>query len=247
MASHDALTVMTFNLGAGLADPARLVGVLRRSGADVVGLQELAPEQAAAIDEGLAAEFPYRLLRPLGIPGKGLLSRFPLRDAELLDLFPGRPDARATVGTPGGPVTVVVAHPPPPRIGRRWRENATAAEQLARVVEAATAGGPAVVLADVNRVAWQGAYRRIAAAGLVDAFGVAGRGRGATAPTRLVAGGVSRAALPPLLRIDYVWHTAHFRADAAWIGEDAGSDHLPVLARLVREGEEGTSPSPWVG
>ncbi len=241
MASDDALTVMTYNLGAGLADPVRLVGVLRASGADVVGLQELAPEQAAAVDRWLAEAYPFRFLRPLGIPGKGLLSRFPLRDAALLELFPGRPDARATVEAPGGPVTVVVAHPPPPRIGRRWPENAAAAEQIGRVVAAATLGGPAVVLADLNRAPWQGACRRLAAARLVDAFGRAGRGRGATSPTRLGVGG-GWVGLPPFLRIDYVWHTPHFRALAAWVGEDAGSDHLPVLARLARIAAAGEAP-----
>ena len=240
--SDNALTVMTYNLGAGLAKPRRLVELLRRSEADVVGFQELAPDQAAVLEEGLGNLFPFRLLHPLGIPGKGLLSRFPLRDDELVELFPGRPDARVTVETPAGPVTVVVAHPPPPRLGRRWGENAAAAEQVARVVELATGGEPAVVLADVNRVRWQAAYRRLAGAGLVDAFARAGRGRGATTPVRLVAGG-ARLPLPPFLRIDYVWHTRHFRALAAWTGEDAGSDHLPVLARLVRvDGGEDRGP-----
>ncbi|CAA9536655.1 MAG: hypothetical protein AVDCRST_MAG59-334, partial [uncultured Thermomicrobiales bacterium] len=152
MMDPEPLTVMTYNLGAGLADPVRLVGVLRAAGADLVGLQELAPGQAAAIERDLADVYPFRFLHPLGIAGKGLLSRFPLGDAGLLELFPGRPDARATVAVPGGPLTVIVAHPPPPRLGRRWAENAAGAEQMAGVVAAATAGGPAVLLADVNRV-----------------------------------------------------------------------------------------------
>ena len=47
------LTVMTYNVGAGLAAPPRLVEVLRQSGADIIGLQELAPEQGAAIADSL--------------------------------------------------------------------------------------------------------------------------------------------------------------------------------------------------
>jgi hypothetical protein len=39
--------------------------------------------------------------------------------------------------------------------------------------------------------------------------------------------------------VDYVWHTAHFRATDSWIGPSAGSDHLPVLAELVRVIDEG--------
>lgn len=229
------LTAMTFNLGAGLAEPARLVAALRAASADLVGLQEVAPAQAAAIEAALADLYPYRVIHPLGIPGKGLLSRFPLAGEELLELFSGRPDLRATVAAPGGPLAVLVGHPPPPRFGRRWPENAAAATQLAALAAAAAGGGPALLLADVNRAPWQAAARRLAAAGLVDAFAAAGQGRGATTPTRLTASGpVGRLALPPLLRVDYVWHTPHFRAVAAWLGDAAGSDHRPVLARLER-------------
>jgi vancomycin resistance protein VanJ len=45
----------------------------------------------------------------------------------------------------------------------------------------------------------------------------------------------SIAFLVPLVRIDYVWYTDDFRATRAWVGPDAGSDHLPVLAELVWE------------
>jgi len=37
----------------------------------------------------------------------------------------------------------------------------------------------------------------------------------------------------PFLRVDYIWSTPDLTALAAWLGEDAGSDHLPVLARLA--------------
>jgi vancomycin resistance protein VanJ len=234
------LTVMTHNLADGLALSDRLLPWLHRCEADVIGLQELAATQAAAIAEGLRDHYPYQSLHPLGIPGKGLLSRFPLRDSALLELHPGRPDLRVVVATPDGDTTIVVAHPPPPRFGRGSRAaNAAAAEQFARLAEEATAGGPTVVLGDFNRVSWQAAYRRLAAAGLIDAFAVAGRGYGATSPTRLVRWGnganpLGRLALVPMLRIDYVWTTHHFRPLAAWLGEPAGSDHRPVLARLGR-------------
>jgi vancomycin resistance protein VanJ len=34
-------------------------------------------------------------------------------------------------------------------------------------------------------------------------------------------------------RVDYIWHTPDLVALEAWVGADAGSDHLPVLARLA--------------
>ena len=233
------LTVMTYNVGAGLADPARLVAMLRGCGADVIGLQELAPAQGAAIAEMLRVEYPHQALHPIGIPGKGLLSRFPLAEDVLLELHPGRPDLQAVVATPSGELTVIVAHPPPPRIGRgRMTHSLLANEQIAQITAVATRGHPAVLLTDFNRVGWQAAYRQLRDAGLIDAFGAAGRGLGFTLPTRvshLAYRGhpLGEVPIPPMLRVDYVWHTAHFRTVQSWIGSNAGSDHLPVLAQLA--------------
>jgi vancomycin resistance protein VanJ len=234
------LTVMTYNVGDGLAGPLRLVAMLRESGADIIGLQELAPEQGAAIAELLYDEYPHQVLHATGIPGKGIISRYPVQETELLDLHPGRPDLQASVAAPGGEVTVIVAHPPPPRIGRnRLLHSALTNEQIANIAAAATRGHPAVLLTDFNRVGWQAAYRQLRQSGLIDAFGAAGRGLGFTLPTRvshLAYRGhpLGEMPLPPLLRVDYVWHTQHFRTLSSWIGSHAGSDHLPVLAELAR-------------
>jgi len=234
------LTVMTYNIGAGLAPPLRLVEVLRESNADIIGLQELAPEQGEAIATHLIAEYPHQVLHPTGIPGKGILSRFPLQETSLLDLHPGRPDLQASVAAPGGDLTVIVAHPPPPRFGRnRLLQTALANEQIASITAVASGGSPAVLLTDFNRVGWQAAVRQLRESGLIDAFGTAGRGLGFTLPTRLShlayrGHPLGDMPLPPLLRVDYVWHTTHFRATDSWIGPSAGSDHLPVLANLVR-------------
>ena len=38
--------------------------------------------------------------------------------------------------------------------------------------------------------------------------------------------------IPPLLRLDYIWHTPDLRASQAWLGDPFGSDHRPVVAIL---------------
>src|SRR5918998_497147 len=101
------ITVMTYNVGAGLADPERLVAVLRQSGADIIGVQELAPAQGGAVTALLQDDYPYQVLHPTGIPGKGLISRFPVLETELLELHPGRPDLRSIVAAPDGNFTVI--------------------------------------------------------------------------------------------------------------------------------------------
>jgi endonuclease/exonuclease/phosphatase (EEP) superfamily protein YafD len=36
-----------------------------------------------------------------------------------------------------------------------------------------------------------------------------------------------------VVRIDHIFHSEDWRAEAAWVGEwDGSSDHLPVVARL---------------
>ena len=49
----------------------------------------------------------------------------------------------------------------------------------------------------------------------------------------------------PIQRIDYVWHSEDFRATQAYVGEDGGSDHLPIVAKLrLRLFQENNSPLP---
>lgn len=234
------LTVMTYNVGDGLADPVQLVAMLGASTADIVGIQELAPSQAAAIAQDLAALFPHQALHPDGIPGKGILSRYPLTETAQLDHHPGRPDLQGRVATPDGDLTVLVAHPPPPRFGRnRLRLDALSNAQIRQIIDSVSTGEPVVLLTDFNRISWHAAYRQLSSAGMIDAYAASGPGLGLTLPTRL-AHPVSRNTplgrmpLPPILRVDYVWHTRHFRTNGSWLGKHAGSDHLPVLATLER-------------
>ncbi|MCC6315522.1 MAG: endonuclease/exonuclease/phosphatase family protein [Thermomicrobiales bacterium] len=233
------LTVMTFNIANGLADPLRLAEALALSNADLIALQELAPGQAVAIERMLAERYPHQSLHPLGIPGKGLLSRYPIVGAELIRLQPERPDLRATIRLPSGLATAIVAHPEPPRIGRgSRRRNERTVAHIRALADLAAGDEPTILLGDFNRVDWAASARLLRQAGLRDAWRAAGHGFGATLPLRW-ATGVERGhllgglRLPPLVRVDYVWHTPHFRAEAAWLGEDAGSDHRPLLARLA--------------
>lgn len=234
------LTVMTYNVGDGLAEPQRLVEMLRDSPADIVGLQELSPEQGRAIEAALGDVYPYQVLHATGIPGKGILSRYTVHETTQLELHPNRPDLQALVATPDGDLTVLVAHPPPPRFGRsRAQRDALSNAQITQIAAAASGGHPVVLLTDFNRLVWQAAYRQLRGVGLLDAYGTVGRGLGFTLPTRLShlayrGHPLGNLPLPPMLRVDYVWHSAHFRAITSWLGPSAGSDHLPVLAELLR-------------
>lgn len=234
------ITVMTYNLGDGLATPDRLAPLLRDSGADLVGLQEVDAATAAMLAVDLTDAYPYQVLHGLGIPGKGLLSRYPILRSDLLEFNPGRPDLRAVVDLGATTVTVIVAHPPPPRLTRTGlgQRPGAAAQVDGLIATVAATEGPLLLLGDLNVTTMHDAYRRLERAGLTDVFRAVGRGFGFTSPThfaRLNERGIPMDRVPfkPFLRIDYVWTSRHWQPLAAWVGPSAGSDHLPVLARLA--------------
>jgi endonuclease/exonuclease/phosphatase (EEP) superfamily protein YafD len=227
-----SITVMTFNLGNGLVAPDDLVSALREIEPDLVALLEVTPETAAHLETELSDEFPYREVRGLGIPGKALLSRYPISSAEWLELNPGRPDLLATVDLGERPIDVLVAHPPPPELN--WvivqpREGTV--EQFDRIIEiAAAATNPFLLLGDLNVTSLNQRYRELESAGLQDVFGAVGSGSGLTFPVRLQQ--APEVSIHPAVRIDYIWASEEWQPLSAHVGEDVGSDHLPVIARL---------------
>jgi endonuclease/exonuclease/phosphatase (EEP) superfamily protein YafD len=111
-ARHD-LTVLTWNIQEGARTPAELTSALDGETVDLIGLQEVEPDAAAAIgaDATLKSHYPYQVLAPApGSRGISVLSRYPIRDtAEFTD-----PSIiELTVEAPRGPVRVIVAHPTP--------------------------------------------------------------------------------------------------------------------------------------
>jgi len=215
------------------------VPFLRESDADVIGLQEVDPAQADAITAGTTDIYPYQIVRGTGFSGRSLLSRHPIVFEDWHDLAAGRPDLHAVVDVAGNPVSFVVAHPPPPRFGRRgvvFQPETLA--QIDRLAEIVCEAAPGVLLGDFNMTVRHPSYTILTRLGLVDAYrSAAGRG-GRTFPLRPgkmqnVNHGMSWVPLPALTRVDYIWHTPELRAIDAWVNHGAGSDHRPVFARLA--------------
>jgi len=230
---------MTYNVANGLARPGELLPLLRDSGADVVALQELAVDQSEAIASELSDVYPHMSLFPGGIPGKGLLSRFPIESEDLIELHPERPDLKVRVVFNGIPLTFLVAHPPPPTLHYRGLvQRPHALMQLQSLLHLTHAGGPSVLLGDFNLHQRHHVYANIRDSGLTDAFAAVGRGMGQTLPKRMArwayqGNRFGNVTLPAMIRIDYVCHTHHLRSLEAWVGDHGGSDRLPVLARLT--------------
>jgi endonuclease/exonuclease/phosphatase (EEP) superfamily protein YafD len=100
-------------------------------------------------------------------------------------------------------------------------------EQLLAALDEAAA--PVILAGDFNLTDESVSYRALTAR-LTDSFSEAGSGSGLTWPAaaRYDLPGF----IPPLLRIDYVWHDEQFLTRSASVADGAGSDHLPVRVQL---------------
>lgn len=236
------VTVLTYNVGSGLALPDRLVPFLLASGADVIGLQEVDPDQAEAISAGTSEAYPYQIVRGTGFSGRSLLSRHPILYEDWHDLSVGRPDLHAVLDIAGHPISFVVAHPPPPRVGRRGVVfQPETLRQIDRLAEIVREAAPGILVGDFNMTIRNPSYARLVESGLIDAYKTAAGRGGATFPLRpgkmqRVKHGMSWVPLPAFTRVDYIWHTPELKAVEAWVAHGAGSDHRPVFARLLLPG-----------
>ncbi|MGC4108241.1 MAG: endonuclease/exonuclease/phosphatase family protein [Thermomicrobiales bacterium] len=243
-----SLVVFNANVGNGFAPDAALIGAIGAANADLVALEELNAVQAEVIGAALRDRYPHQATFGDSYEGKGLFSRWPLADAHQLHLIEGRPDIRATFTFAMREVTVILAHPRPPKVRREGIVfDRRSVRQVLGLGALALESAPAIMVGDFNMSPRHPIYRRFVRAGLVDTAAAQGDDAGmATFPIRFGDAWqrgmpVRRLRVPPMMRFDYIWHTPEFVTEAAWIGPDTGSDHLPVMARLrlLPDGREG--------
>jgi len=94
----------------------------------------------------------------------------------------------------------------------------------------ATEPYPYIVAGDFNTSDFSMTYTQLAAH-MYDSFAEAGIGLGSSWPAARALG--LPAFIPPIIRIDYIWHSAGLQALNAWKGDFVGSDHLPMFANLA--------------
>lgn len=223
------LRVVTFNVADGLAGPEELCEALAALDADLVLLQELNHAQAAALEAHGDALAPYRELRPAGRRGKGVLSRFALRELRHVVEPDGATRLHGVVETPAGELAFVNLHAratvaflgPLTEFDEQVSELARTAPRDMPVLIAGdfNVGPRSALLAPLERVGFESAFARCGA-GLGLSFPNFGRYRGL--PT------------PPLVRIDHVF-TRGLDVRSAQFGAGAGSDHRPLIVSVALE------------
>ncbi|MFQ3634003.1 endonuclease/exonuclease/phosphatase family protein [Roseiflexus sp.] len=235
--ARSEFTVMTFNINGGNDRPDRVIAAIRQARPDIVAMQELNPDIAAALERDLKNDYPYQALDPQwGVTGMGVISRFPLRraDAQLPgDSWIGDPQV-VEIDVPGGMVTLLNVHAIPPFGPRDWMtwsvgERERQAEAIASF--ARDHRKPLIVAGDMNATPFHRAYR-ILGREVIDVWRKKGGGAGFTWPSgeqRLM--GIPIPAW--LVRIDYVFISNDLTCTDASVGPwDGVSDHRAVVATL---------------
>ena len=237
--SGPAFTVMTYNVLFKNTHIDSTLAEIKRHDADILALQELVPPAGPEIIARLSAQYPYRSI----LGGNGLFSRYPLESCELYPSPDGYGDAIQACRTLvlERPVTVLNLHPRPPTlsldllpgVSLYWpvdldrHKNTTDFQGVFSVLEEIQ--GPVILLGDLNVSDRFDVYARLES-DLKDAFQERGWGLGLTL-TRFPPRDI------PLWRIDYVFYSPDFTALEARVGDNRGSDHRPVIARLGFAGE----------
>ncbi|CAN5681955.1 endonuclease/exonuclease/phosphatase family protein [soil metagenome] len=233
------ITVATFNIHHGRGvderrDLARIARVIRESGADIIGLQEVDRhfDRRSEFQDQLTVlggllDMHVAFVRTLQLPpivpgeplrqyGNAVLTRYPIaRSSEEALPFDAGSEPRgallATIDAPGGPLHVAVSHLGVTSSAERERQAAALRSAL----------GPSpsrtVVLADVNAEPGSDEARALSR-GLTDAWPAVDDGPGLTFP-----------ATGPTRRIDHVLVSPDLRVLSARVPPGDAADHLPVV------------------
>ena len=248
-ANDPTLKVITFNMWRFNPDVPRVEEWLRQQQADVVFMQEITKEYAADEVQRLIEVYPYQAVQDWG-GGNLILSRYPILEWKT---YPSQDNGgflliRAVISYQDQEIALYSAHLSRPskdtsienvRYIPNFVKTVLGYDDTARNAEIRTLlsildteTGPYLVAGDFNMSDQCMIYWDIRAK-LGDAFREAGIGVGASWP----AGGANGrpAFVPPVVRIDYIWHSSAFRAITAEVGPQLGSDHYPVVSQLSFE------------
>ncbi len=244
-ASAPTLTVMTYNMYGYNQYADRVVETIRAADADLIAIQELSSAAANAIEQELHQTYPYQIFDIRGgVSGMGVISRYPLtayQETLAGEYWVGPPQV-LTLKFHDTSVTILNVHAMATGVRSPAMMEATigAREEQARVIVEfiAARDEPLILLGDLNVTDRNHAYELIAAH-VEDAWRAAGWGTGHTFTNAMTPGNAPARvtgipALDWLVRIDYVFHSTHWRAAEARIGLwDKISDHRPVVATLA--------------
>lgn len=238
----ELLKIVTFNVKPDNDNMDAVIDWLQAQEADVIFLQELNMLGGReALLETMAETYPHQVTSEAR-PGLVTLSRLQVTEASEFNLA-NIPQRRVVVRTPTRLVALYNVHlndplQETPRIRNvplldlisrydETRRNAQIAQLQALLDDELL---PFIVAGDFNLSEYSLVYDDLNAQ-LGDAYRETTIGLGSTWPA--AAFEEFPGTLPPLLRLDYIWHNAEIVAHEVHIGPQLGSDHLPLVGQMV--------------
>jgi endonuclease/exonuclease/phosphatase family metal-dependent hydrolase len=225
--SGPVLRVLTVNLLCGRADCEVLAALVRRTGADVLFLQELTEDAVTRLAQaGLDDLMPQKITEPRGSSmGSGIYSRFPLSQGR--PLAPAdAPQPAAALELPGGEAVergCVHLRAPLPLSSRgvaRWRQELAVLPPPGEL--------PRVLAGDFNATLDHAPFRSLLRRGYGDAALEAGN---ALTPTWGPLG------KPAVITIDHVLVDRRCAVLASSVHPVPGTDHRAVYAEIRLPGQ----------
>ena len=225
-ASGPVLRVLTLNLFSGRAAGGRLVELVRRTGVDVLFLQELTEDAVSLLKQaGLNDLLPNEMLDVSGYRyrGSGIYARYPLRAGLTTGpSFASQPTARLELPA-GRSVQLVCVHPHPPI--PPWHGPAAPRWRLELAALPPPGDLPVILAGDYNATLDHAQFRRLLRLGHVDAARQVGSG---LVPTW----GLEPDGRPVLLAFDHVLIDPRCAVLATSTHKVPGSDHRALFAAI---------------
>lgn len=230
---QDSLLVLSANLLGVSRSDVELVEQVSAQRPDIILLQEVREGAVERLTAALGDRYTHIAAPRPDFTGVAIFSRLPFtREPRVVYPLPGgtMPHLQAWVEWQGREVCVWDVHLPSP-VGRSvTAAQARTAWAMGPVLDGLMAEGePMIVAGDFNSPWRAQPLDALRGRGFAEAFRSAGRGSGASWPSRGLL------SLPPGIRIDQISFTPQFRCVDAWMGRATSSDHLPNFARFVFE------------
>jgi endonuclease/exonuclease/phosphatase (EEP) superfamily protein YafD len=206
----------------------RLLRIVLDTHPDVILAVETDEWWCSRLSAALGSRYPYGTQHPLSNGyGLALFSRLELVEPDVRFVVDEAiPSIRTGIRLRTGAVVDLYGmHPRPPALQQDSTERDLELVLVGREIK--ERGRPAILLGDLNDVAWSPSTRQFTRAGaLLDPR--RGRGFYNTYPARLTG-----------LRypLDYIFTTPHFDVIEMRVLPNFGSDHLPLIAKLHLRGE----------
>ncbi len=219
----NCVSFLTTNVYQPCRDSGGLLSIIAEAAPDVILTVETDEWWCTQLGDALRGRYPHHLSYPLSNGyGMALFSRFELIDPIVRFVVDEAiPSIKAGILLPSGVVIDVYGmHPQPPAPHQSSKERDTELIIVGREIK--RFDRPAIVLGDLNDVAWSSTTSEFKTAGeLRDPR--RGRGFFNTYPAGM-----------PGLRypLDYIFHTRHFAVREMRVLPRFQSDHLPLVAAL---------------